>query len=73
MSLDEIILIETLQARAEVYESCAGHLELDWTADPAERAEGCKIRDRFYTLAARARQRARDLLAADRAKEAAAK
>jgi hypothetical protein len=66
MSLDDIIRVEKLQARAEVYESCAGHLELDWTDDPAERAQGCKIRDRFYALAKRARAQARRMLDADK-------
>jgi len=66
VSLDDIIAVETLHARAEVYESCAGHLELDWTDDPAERVQGCKIRDRFYALAERARAKARRILDADK-------
>lgn len=38
------------RARAEAWESAAGHLELDWTDDPVEREQGkvvarmCRLR-----------------------------
>ena len=53
--------VGTLLARAEVYAEAAGHLELEWTEDPIERAEGNKIKLKFYREAARLRQQARRL------------
>lgn len=35
------------EARAAAYDSCADHLELNWTDDPLERAHGNVISDRF--------------------------
>lgn len=32
-----------LRARANAYEEAAGHLELAWTDDPVERAEGNRL------------------------------
>jgi hypothetical protein len=49
---------EQCRARAEAYESCAGHLELDWTDDPAERYQGDRLKLIFYRAAERLRESA---------------
>jgi hypothetical protein len=38
-------------ARGAAYEECAGHLELDWTDDPAEKQEGLRLSELLTTLA----------------------
>ena len=49
---------KTLRARAEVFESAAGHLELDWSDDSEEIAEGLKIARMWHREAAELRARA---------------
>jgi hypothetical protein len=47
-----------LLARAEALEECAGHLELEWTDDPLERAEGMKLGAKFRREAIKLTQKA---------------
>lgn len=49
-------------ARATAYEEIASHLELDWTEDPTERAEGNELRDNYYRLAQRWRREGQRLV-----------
>lgn len=46
---------EQLRARANAYEEAAGHLELEWTKDAQERAEGDRLTRAFYAECARLR------------------
>ena len=39
-------------ARAEAYNECADHLEMEWTDDPLEREEGVKLITAFMERAA---------------------
>ncbi len=46
---------EILRARANAYEEAAEHLELAWTSDPDERAEGDRLTRAFHAECARLR------------------
>ena len=44
-----------LRARANAYEEAAGHLELEWTDDAQERAEGDRLTRAFHAECAHLR------------------
>lgn len=46
-----------LEARLEVLNELAGHLELDWTDDPEERAEGMRFSKRFHKQAEKVKRK----------------
>ncbi len=54
---------ERLRARAEAYREAADHLEMDWTEDPIERAEGRKLTAQFRRTWAQLLDQAEDLKA----------
>lgn len=52
------IIAKTLRARAEAFESAAGHLKLYWSDDPDEIAEGLKLSTLWHSEAVELRARA---------------